>query len=57
MPIPSGEGGIDTTLNYLNNSAFGQLDRIFMKNDFASLKQDITGIVNTRLHEFDIRIN
>lgn len=57
MPIPSGDGGINTTLNYLDNSAFGQLDRIFKKNDFASLRQDITGIVNTMLHEFDIRIN
>lgn len=42
---------LDGTINYLDNSTFGQLDRIFNKNKPASLEQEITTPLNTILSE------
>lgn len=42
---------LDVTINYLDNSTFGQLDRIFNKNKPASLEQEITTPLNTILSE------
>lgn len=48
---------LDGTINYLDNSTFGQLDRIFNKNKLASLEQEITTPLNTILSEVTMCID
>lgn len=45
---------LDVTVNYLDNSTFGQLDRIFKQNEHASLGHEITTTLNTKLSQYDM---
>ena len=45
---------LDVTVNYLDNSTFGQLDRIFKQNEHASLGHEITTTLNTKLFQYDM---
>lgn len=43
---------LDGTINYLDNSTFGQLDRIFENNEHASLGHEITTPLYTKLSKY-----
>ena len=43
---------LDGTINYLDNSIFGQLDRIFENNEHASLGHEITTPLYTKLSKY-----
>ena len=46
------EQELDVTVNYLDHSTFGQLDRIFKQNEHASLGHEIITPLNTKLSKY-----
>lgn len=54
VPIPLDKSELDVFVNYLDNSIFGQLDKIFVQNEFALLLSEIHKAFSTKLSKMGL---
>ena len=56
-PVSGVSNGLDNTINYIDHSIFGQLESIFAKNNYTSVRQNINSIFDTKLSKFSIGVD
>lgn len=56
-PVSGVSNGLDNTINYIDHSIFWQLESIFAKNNYTSVRQNINSIFDTKLSKFSIGVD